>query len=72
MIKTEKVLPENGYMRINDVLRVIPVGRSSWYKGMADGFYPKPVKLSARAVAWRVKDIKALIERIEATSEENN
>jgi len=41
---------------------IIPVSRSSWYKGISEGRYPKPVKLSERTSAWRVKDIRKLIE----------
>jgi prophage regulatory protein len=28
-----------------------------------DGKFPKPIKLGKRTTAWRVEDIKALIEK---------
>jgi hypothetical protein len=40
-----------------------PVGRSSWWAGIKSGRFPKPVKLGPRTTAWRVEDIRALIER---------
>jgi pyrrolidone-carboxylate peptidase len=41
---------------------VIPVCRSAWLKGVRVGKYPKPIKLAAHTTAWRVEDIRALIE----------
>lgn len=41
---------------------IVPVSRSTWWDGVASGRYPKPVKIGARATAWRVEDIRALIE----------
>ncbi len=67
-------LPKVGYLRlpqiIGDMTRdpplspIIPVGRSSWWQGVRDGRYPKPVKLGPKTTAWRVEDIRALIERL--------
>lgn len=57
-------LPEMGFMRLEQVLKVFPVGRSSWWAGIKDGRYPRGVKLSQGVTAWKVDDIRALIERI--------
>ena len=59
-----KSLPETGYVRLPDVLRLIPVGKSTWWAGIKTGRYPKPVKLGARAIGWRVEDIRALIKSL--------
>jgi predicted DNA-binding transcriptional regulator AlpA len=43
---------------------VIPVSRSKWLDGVRVGLYPKPVKcLGQRISAWRVEDIRSLIEQ---------
>jgi prophage regulatory protein len=55
-------LPEIGFVRERQVLRVFPVSRSTWWNGIRNGKYPKPVTLSERITAWRVSDIRALIE----------
>jgi prophage regulatory protein len=55
-------MPETGFLRINDVLKIIPIGRSSWWAGVAAGKYPKSVKLGPKTTVWRVEDIRALIE----------
>lgn len=56
-------LPETGFMRLKEVLKVWPISQSSWYAGVAKGIYPKPIQLSARCSAYRVEDIRELIER---------
>lgn len=56
------LLPEIGFVRLPIILNIFPVGRSTWWQGVKDGKYPKPIKISNRAVAWRVDDIKSLIK----------
>lgn len=51
-------------LRINQVLALVPIGRSSWWKGCKDGRYPQPVKLGPRTTAWRGEDIAAFIESL--------
>ncbi len=60
------MLPETGFVRLPTVLAIFPVSRSAWWEGIKEGRYPKPVKLSKRASAWSVADVRALIERIES------
>lgn len=55
-------LPDTGYLRLPEVLRRYPVSKSTWWAGVRQGRFPKPVKLGERCTAWRVEDIRALIE----------
>ena len=55
-------LPQTGFVRVPAILKIFPIGKSTWWQGVKDGKYPQPVKLSERTTAWRVGDIKALIE----------
>ena len=57
-------LPAVGFVRLAEVLKLIPVGKSAWYAGSTEGRFPAPVKLNKRASAYRVEDIRALIERL--------
>ena len=60
---TYPVLPTTcGFLRLPQVLSLYPVSKSTWWKGVAEGRYPKPVKLGERATAWRAEDILTLIE----------
>lgn len=65
-------LPETGYVRLPQIIGnakaeppippIIPVSKSTWWAGVKSGRYPQPVRtLGARTTAWRVEDIRALI-----------
>ncbi len=67
--------PEAGYLRLPQIIgnpkakppipAVIPVSRSTWWAGVKSGRYPQPVRtLGRRITAWRVEDIRALIEKL--------
>jgi predicted DNA-binding transcriptional regulator AlpA len=58
-------LPHAGFVRLRAILAPrgpIPVSKSTWWVGIKAGRYPKPVKLGPRITAWRVEDIRKLIE----------
>lgn len=57
-------IPETGFLRLPQVLSVIPVGKTSWWEGVKEGRFPKPVKLSPRCTAWRAEDIHELIKTL--------
>ena len=67
-------LPAIGYLRLPHIIgdakavppipAVIPVSKSTWWAGVKSGRYPQPVRtLGLRITAWRVEDIRALIEQ---------
>lgn len=65
-------IPQTGFLRLPQIIGnplakppiepIIPVSKSTWWAGCKTGRYPKPVKLSERTTAWRVEDIRALID----------
>ena len=55
---------DDALVRLPGVLAVYPVGASCWHRGVATGKFPKPVKLSARVSAWRVRDIRRLLASV--------
>jgi len=67
-------LPPTGFYRLPQIIgnteaeppiqALIPVSKSTWWQGVKDGRFPKPVKLSARTTAWRVEDIHDLIQQL--------
>jgi len=57
-------IPETGFVRLPQVLAVIPVGKTCWWEGVKSGRYPKPVKVSKRCTAWKAEDIHALIRNL--------
>ena len=61
-------LPSVGYVRLPQILEIFPISKSAWWEGCRNGVFPKPVKLGPRTSAWRVEDIRALMERINTAS----
>jgi prophage regulatory protein len=74
-------LPETGYLRLAQIVgkpadeerklpaipAIIPVSKSTWWAGVRSGRYPQPVRtLGDRITAWKVEDIRALIEQVAA------
>ncbi|WVN42172.1 AlpA family phage regulatory protein [beta proteobacterium MWH-UniP1] len=55
------VLPEAGFMRLPQILAIIPISRSAWWEGIKQGKYPRGIKLGAKTTVWRVEDIQALL-----------
>jgi len=56
------VLPQFGFIKLETVLNIIPVSKSFWYTGVQQGIFPPPIKLGKRSAAYRVEDIRKLIE----------
>jgi prophage regulatory protein len=69
-------LPETGFLRLRQIVgdpkapppipAIIPVSKSTFWAGVKTGRYPKPVKLSERCTAWRVEDIRELIQKADS------
>jgi prophage regulatory protein len=62
------VLPAEGLVKLQTVLQVYPVGESTWWEGVREGRYPKPVHIGVKSRAWRVADIRRLIAAAEPAS----
>jgi predicted DNA-binding transcriptional regulator AlpA len=56
------VLRKDGYLRLPDVLSLIPVSKTTWWAGVKAGRYPAGVKLWSRVTAWRVADLAPLLQ----------
>jgi predicted DNA-binding transcriptional regulator AlpA len=66
------MLPETGLLRLPQIVgdpkatppipALIPVSKSTWWNGVRSGRYPSPVKLGPRITAWRVEDIRKMID----------
>jgi prophage regulatory protein len=65
-------LPETGFLRLPQIIgdphanppipAIIPVKKTCWWAGVRCGRFPRPVKLGPRVTAWRVEDIRKLVE----------
>lgn len=57
-------LPEIGYLRLPQVLRFIPIGRSTWWAGVKSGRFPPAIKLSKKTTVWKAEDIRKLVDEL--------
>ena len=57
-------IPHTGFLRLYQVLKLIPISESSWYSGIKNGRFPQPVKLGPRTTAYRAEDIRKLIDEL--------
>ena len=57
-------LPATGFLRLPQVLALIPISRSAWWTGIRAGKFPKGIKLGDKTTVWRAEDIRTLIERV--------
>lgn len=53
-------------LRLPAVLSIVKIPKSSWWRGIKEERFPKPIKLGPRTSAWLTSDIKALIDRLAA------
>ena len=58
------MLPDTGFLRIKEVLALIPVGRSTLWARVKAGTFPKPIKLGTRTTAWKAEDIREFIHKV--------
>ena len=65
-------LPESvdGFLRLPQVLELVPVSRSGWWQGVKEKRYPQPVKLSPRVTVWKKSEIIYFVERMTAESKQ--
>lgn len=56
-----KILSEAHFLRLAQILKIIPISKTTWWNGVKSGRFPKPVKLGGRITAWKTEDIKFLI-----------
>jgi predicted DNA-binding transcriptional regulator AlpA len=64
-MSNQPAFPATGFLRLKQILAPtgpIPVSKSTWWAGVKDGRFPKPLKLGARVTVWRAEDILTLIE----------
>lgn len=54
-------LPDTGFLRLAQVLELIPVSKTTWWDGVKKKRFPQPVKIGPRTTVWRVEDIRAFI-----------
>ena len=65
-------LPNTGFLRLKQIVGspnsdrpivpIIPVSQSTWWDGVRTGRFPQPIKLGPKITAWKIEDIRRLID----------
>jgi len=70
-MKKRSSLPENFapkvLLRLPQVLEVLGIGRSCFYKGIQTGLYPRPVKVGPRVSAWPTDVVEAILAKLSSS-----
>ena len=70
MIDTKHFSQESfGYMRLSQILKLIPVSKATWWNGCKTGQCPKPYKLGPRITAWKTSDIYQCLQQFQSSRE---
>jgi len=51
----------DGFFRLPQVLALIPISKSTWWKWVREGKAPKGTKIGPRITVWRESEIKGLV-----------
>ena len=57
-------IPSTGFLRLPQIMELVPISKSAWWEGCRTGRYPKPVKLGPRTTVWRAEDIAAFVQSL--------
>ena len=44
---------------------MLPMGKSTWWKGVKSGRYPRGIKLGPKITVWRLSDILGLLDSLQ-------
>lgn len=55
-------------LRLPEVKKLCPYSTSGLYKKIAEGTFPKPIRIGSRAVAWKFSDIQEYLKNCEMRS----
>jgi prophage regulatory protein len=53
MYQPRPALPETGFVRLPQILSLIPISRSAWWAGIREGKFPQGIKLGSKTVSVR-------------------
>ena len=55
-------LREQKFLRLPQILQLIPIGKSTLWEKVKKGEFPKQIKLEPKISVWKASDVQAYIE----------
>lgn len=62
---------EQRFLRLPEVLKLYPVGRSTLYAKIQNGEFPKPYSLGARTSAWDAQEVNDFLLSLKERGKNN-
>lgn len=53
--------PVPGFLRDKQISYHLSISRSTWWRWVAEGIAPAPIRLGENTTVWRTKDVEAFI-----------
>lgn len=54
-------VPEERLIRLQEILKLLPIGRTTFYRWIKEEKAPPPIKAGARISLWRRSEIEAMV-----------
>jgi prophage regulatory protein len=64
-VNPARAVPVNVFLRLPQVLARVAISRSTLWRRVRAGSFPRPLKLSARVTVWRSEDIDGWMQEQE-------
>lgn len=69
---SSEVIASSAYLRVSEIANnrrtgkngMLPVSAATWWKWVAEGKAPAPIKLSPGVTVWRLADVMAFAEKM--------
>lgn len=69
---SSEVVVSSAYLRVSEIANnrrtgksgLLPVSAATWWKWVAEGKAPAPIKLSPGVTVWRYAEVKAFVEKM--------
>jgi len=62
MSNTIDLKSDHGFLRLPEILEIIPIGKSTWWAWVASGKAPRPIKIGPRITVWKTKAVLDFIK----------
>lgn len=59
---TSPVLPREGFVRLKQILKVLPISHTQLWRMVKDGRFPAPIKLSPQVTVWEANAVRKYID----------
>jgi predicted DNA-binding transcriptional regulator AlpA len=52
------------HIRLKPLLKLVPISKSTWYRGIKAGIYPALIRIAPRVSAWRLSELEACLKHL--------